>query len=526
MTQILFFILISFCSLNRISAQQPTYFEQLGNLGGEEGLFVQKTSKYSLLAGSFQQIADIYGTSLQSKGDSDGWISLLDSSSMPIWTSQIASSKTIQVTDLQIDSAQNVIYALGSFSDSLWVAEYHYYSSSNSIFLIKYAIEGNVLWVKTFGAAYFAKPTALCLNTNKIHLTGSYQDSLEVDNVVLNTSSTKNAFILTFASNGQVLWGYSFPKTFDAEGVALTANEQGQLYWAGNFKGQLISSKDSFLANVVYPDIFLCKLDTLGQLLWIKGFAGVYTDEVVEMHYYKNHLYLAGQFMGLLHLGQFKLATAYRYYDLFLAKLDSMANPIWVRQSNSHKVHSWLKKMTIQEQKIALVGGFEGYLNVANQAITAKGKIDGFCGLFSMQGNLEAVQGFGGKGNDMAQGVSIGVSKITIVGTFQDSLNYDGLTYRAKGYSDAFVASIPNNSPVLLPSQLIEATLVPTASQDSLWIQIKNTKQVYWQLYNTKGQVVLKGDEMYIPLQSLAKGIYSLQLNNEEGFAVLKVVKN
>lgn len=522
---ILFFLVL----MSSTAAQKTTYFQQIGDLGGEEGLHIQTTTNYNLIAGSFQQTANIYGTPLQSKGNSDGWISLQNSNKTPIWTKQIASNKAIQLVDLQFDSLQNTIYALGSFADSLWIGKYSFYSPSNSIFLIKYSIEGKVLWVKIFGAAYFAKAAALHLSATKIHLTGTYRDSFQVDNIQLKVSTTKNAFILTLDNNGHLLRAYSFPEVYHAEGIALGSDEQGHLYWTGNFRGKLTTEQDSFLANVVYPDIFLCKLDTSGQLLWTRVFAGVYANEVTGFHYYNNHLYLAGQFMGLLNFGQHKLATAYRYYDLFIAKLDTLGNPIWAKKSNSSKKHTWLKKMFIHNQQIALVGGFEGYLEINDQQITAKGKIDGFYSQFSTQGELINLQGMGGKGNDFCQGVSTLGNQTTIIGTFQDSLNYAEQAYIANGFSDAFISSIYSNittSTLPIATQFIEATVFPTPSQDSLFIQIENSNQLYWKLYNGNGQLVLEGNTTAVSLQTLTAGIYSLQINNEEGFAVLKVVKN
>ncbi|MCP4439421.1 MAG: T9SS type A sorting domain-containing protein [Aureispira sp.] len=524
-----FFIILILLTLHAaIVAQECSNFEQIGNLGGEEGLHIQTTSKYRLLGGSFQQVANIHNNTLNSKGDSDGWLSLQDDQQNTFWAAQIASPKAIEFVDLKLDSIQNKIYALGSFSDSLWIGNQSFYSASNSIFVIQYSIQGKVLWVKIFGASHFAKPSELLISNSNIYLTGSYQDSLEIDTVSLYNTGSKNAFILKFDTTGQALWGYSFDQTRFAEGISLTNSQQGDIYWVGNFRGQLIAGQNSFEANVVYPNIFLSKLSPNGQLRWTKSFGGVYSNEVGAIRYYNNQLFLAGQFMGVLQLGQSKLATAYRYYDIFLSQLDTSANPVWATQSNSHKAHCWFKGLDINQQKIGLVGGFEDYLRIEDQQIVSKNKIDGFYGQFTTNGNLTYLQGIGSNGNDLAHSLSISSKKPLIIGTFQDSLSCIQ-NYIAKGYSDAFLLESSNSSNVSVittQAKLIDATLFPSPSQDSVFIQIANSNQLHWQLYNTNGQLVLEGHNLHFSLKNLTTGFYSLLLNNEEGFAVLKVVKN
>ncbi len=114
-----------------------------------------------------------------------------------------------------------------------------------------------------------------------------------------------------------------------AHGVAFDST--GNIIVAGDFEGTM-NLGGGPMTSVVASDLFVAKFDSTGEHLWSKRFGdtakqagwALATDA-------EDNVFLAGALMGSVSFGNV-VATAHEdgAWDVFLAKLDPLGNPVWV----------------------------------------------------------------------------------------------------------------------------------------------------------------------------------------------------
>lgn len=155
-------------------------------------------------------------------------------------------------------------------------------------------------------------------------------------------------FLLLFANGslfGQNLkWAKSFGgKGFDGIGF-MKIDNKGNIYVCGSFKDTLeyhIGNEIKHLNCIGDEDAFFSKLDSNGNIIWIKslpaGIDGNNYFTLAEMVIDRNsNILLYGEFVGTIDFDPgasvFNLNCLGAVSDLFVLKLDSNGNFVWVKQ--------------------------------------------------------------------------------------------------------------------------------------------------------------------------------------------------
>ncbi|MGH1338371.1 MAG: T9SS type A sorting domain-containing protein [Aureispira sp.] len=434
-------------------------------------------------------------------------------------------------------------YAVGSFRDSLFFGAKNpiLYQNKRSVFIGKWQTNGQVTWAKSLLTTGFLEVfDAVSDSSGALYLTGSFQDTLFLDPLPpLVTTGIKAPFVLKIEANGQFLWGITSTFCQEAAGKSLALDEQGKLYWAGEFSGKL-TMKDKFRrAHPVYRDLFLLTLHSqTGRQLAQKQFSGVYDNQCDVLAYHDHKLYLAGRFSGYLQLDSILLRTAFKTFgNAYVALLDTTGQTEWAVQSTTF-ADAYCTDLAIDRNHILLAGY---YLDSIQWGAKKAGSMDGseaFLVSIGAQGQSFDLITSQGKGFDVARGVEIDAQNNTwLIGGFQDSmLLWEKEQGVAQGASDGFIWRKPPShtwSKDKLPSSTIP---IPTIIFPS--IQLSPQPAVNrctitvtdggifkrWTLYNTQGQLVDKGNTPVIPTQKLRKKVYSLHIETSEGLAIEKLL--
>src|SRR5205823_2738105 len=90
----------------------------------------------------------------------------------------------------------------------------------------------------------------------------------------------------------------------------------------------------SFTINSIgVQDAYLAKINSQGNWAWAKGFGGVDGDQGLALDAdLESHVFLAGYFWSSVDFGCTTL-TSTGSADIFLSKLDTSGNCIWVQQA-------------------------------------------------------------------------------------------------------------------------------------------------------------------------------------------------
>jgi hypothetical protein len=181
-------------------------------------------------------------------------------------------------------------------------------------------------------------------------------------------------------------------------------------------------------------DIFLAKLDSLGNVIWIYGFGGNKTDTgnslVIDS---TGNIILTGNFNSpTINFGSFTLLNADSSgysADIFLVKISSSGSVIWAKRNGGLQSESGNIALD-SNQDIILAGSFSSpVIHFANDSIVNNGITDGFVFKYDNDGN-ELWASFGsGNGYDFFHDVALDSNRnILIIGQFRsDSLVMDGI---------------------------------------------------------------------------------------------------
>jgi hypothetical protein len=195
------------------------------------------------------------------------------------------------------------------------------------------------VWAKDAGGKSYDDATSVTTdNAGNVYVCGSfYQDTIILGNDTLRTAGLTDLFLIKYDPSGNIIWVKQSGGTSDEFPAAVTTDLWGNIYFVGTFSSTSITFGNTTLLNpnLGFPDIFIVKYDTNGNVLWAKregqsdyDFASsVVTDPV------NGEPYLAGAFYAnSITIGTTTLPNN-GLYDALLIKYDTAGNELWARSS-------------------------------------------------------------------------------------------------------------------------------------------------------------------------------------------------
>jgi len=137
-----------------------------------------------------------------------------------------------------------------------------YGAGNRDIWLIETDTSGNKIWSKTFGDDYYQEAYAMIQTADQGYLVSGETDVHGVDLL--------NMYLVRTDSSGSLIWSKQLesPANFYEYGKGLCEIDDGSVVICGNLK---------------YPadrtnDLFICKINAFGQLLWSESYGGTASD--------------------------------------------------------------------------------------------------------------------------------------------------------------------------------------------------------------------------------------------------------
>ncbi len=216
--------------------------------------------------------------------------------------------------------------------------------------------------------------------------------------IVSAGGNAENALISKVSSTGVIQWIYQLYSTGTTQINSISTDSIGNIYLIGNYY------KDVTLQNVALTssnpliesgEVFIGKLDTVGNLIWLKHLAGGAANDVgYHLSIEDGSLLVSGFFEGQLDIGNDSFTSA-SSSDGFIARLDTSGNVEW---SAHLKGNSTVRDVEIIPYKNGCVasGWFAGSLDFENTSIISSGGNDFFVARFDNQGQLVWMNKIGG----------------------------------------------------------------------------------------------------------------------------------
>ncbi|MDP4114528.1 MAG: SBBP repeat-containing protein [Bacteroidota bacterium] len=214
------------------------------------------------ITGYFSYTATFNTISLTTGGGSNCFIAKYSSDGECLWAKQSGGSGGADGEAIKMASDGNVVIAgfgyntqFGSFTQS---------SSGNDVLVVKYDPNGNIIWANQAGMGPYTYGTAIDIdNSGNIYITGHNNGLL---------------YVVKFDKDGNKKWDKQSSGSgadVHAQGIAVDSN--GNILIAGYFSGHPIFG--SYTLSSMGNDVFITKLNSVGDVIWVKTFDGNSNDD-------------------------------------------------------------------------------------------------------------------------------------------------------------------------------------------------------------------------------------------------------
>jgi hypothetical protein len=228
-------------------------------------------------------------------------------------------------------------------------------------------------------------------------------------------------------------------------GYNIATDASGNSYVTGTFNGTVSFGSTSLTSTSNTDDIFVLKIDTNGNLLWVQQIVGDGTDRVRGIAFDNSgNSYLTGSFTGVLTFGAATITADGT--DIFTIKLDNLGAVVWAFKAGGTGADAGLD-IAVDASGNAYITGtvgasptFVGTLGSISPSGSGLGE-DMFYARYNTNGSLAWVRLITSNSNEVGLGIAVANSgNIYLTGRFRATLNFGGTSLTTlSGSDDIFV---------------------------------------------------------------------------------------
>ncbi len=500
----LFLILIIIINFSFSQEVEWEWVKQIGGLHDQSSMSIELDDQgNTYITGSFGYEIIFENDTLISQGEYDAYLAKYDSSGNLQWVNQIGGAASDNGYDIAFDNIGNVYLtgSIGGFGFA-FIGDTSVYANGNTdIFLAKFNNSGDLLWVETAGGNYFSENSSnwdcgRSVSTdseNNVYITGSFIDTAYVENDTLFSYGGIDVFVAKYDENGELIWADNYGSAQTDNGSVIIIDNSDNLYIEGWFE-DTISIADTVLILQDGMDNFLAKLNSDGEMIWIKTMGGssayiYYTSLALDN---ENNLYVSDYFSGTININDTAI-TANQNIDFYLSKYDPNGTFQWIKQYFD-VVNVLCYSLSIDANKnLYLTGSFTGELSFQNNVLLYPyGYSDIFMSKFDENGDFIWIISAGGIMNEMGRDVISNHDDLYITGSFNDEVVF-GNTSLISNSRDAYIAKIKD---LTLEINQIEneifLSVFPNPNNGNFSLQANGVNQGYFKIRNINGQILLK----------------------------------
>ncbi len=347
-----------------------------------------------------------------------------------------------------ITDANGNVYTIGSFQGTAdfdpGTGTYNLISAGdNDIFFQKLDSAGNFIWAKRMGGIDHDLAYSISIDTySNLYITGYFEGTADFDpdtgTTYLTSSGNYDIFIQKFDAAGNFLWVKQTGGASTDYGRSIVVDSNANIYTTGHFSGTVDFDPGIGTAYLSTPnsnfDAFIQKLDSAGNFIWAKRMGGLGQARGLSLSLDANsNIHTTGWFSSTIDFDPgvgISNLTSVGGFDVFILKLDSSGNFIWVNQIGSTQYDYGYSIANDSYGNVYTTGMFYNTVDfdpgsgVTN--LTSAGLSDYFIQKLDTAGNLIWAKQMGS--TDYDRGSSIVIDKndnVYVTGTFVDTVDFD-----------------------------------------------------------------------------------------------------
>ncbi|MBP9082931.1 MAG: T9SS type A sorting domain-containing protein [Bacteroidia bacterium] len=452
---------------------------------------------------------------LTAAGRSDIYISKLDAAGNFVWAKSIGGNGWDDGAGIAVDALGNIILT-GHFSGT---ADFDPGAGTANltaagdydIFICKLDAAGNYLWAESIGnnnGDYSWDVVADAMNN--IYITGQFFGTLDF-NPGPGTSNMTSAggndfFICKLDVAGNFLWAKSLGGLNPDVSYSIDVDINCNVYTTGGFKGTVDFDPGASAFNLSTAgseDVFILKLDSMGNFVWARSFGGNNFDSANALSVdFAGNIYTIGTFEGTADFNPgpgVSTITSSGFTDVFICKIDVAGNFVWAKTLSGMNYEDAFAVNTDNTGNVVFSGCFSSLVDfdpgIGTFNLTPSGAQDIFISMLDNTGNFlwaKALQG----NNNIGCGISIlvdGGNNIYTTGFFSSTVDFnpDGASFNisSAGNEDVFIHKMNYvNTP--LPIELISFDGKENGSENILkWTTGSEINNDYFTVLRSKNGV-------------------------------------
>jgi len=238
---------------------------QLGGTGLDSiaGLSAHDATGVVCLSGSFAGSIELGVDTIASKGEQDGFVICLDSSSGGHrWHSVWGGPLDDDCNGIIHDPDGN-LYAAADFRGTATFGDTTIASlGGEDITLLSFSPNGEKRWERHYGGPGDDDVARLAFHGDKLVIAGVLEGTLDLGDTTLTSNGGEDALVMALTSAGQTLWARGFGGSGDDEANALAVDQAGRVYVTGAYS-ERASFGGAFFDSAGQHDIFMARLDPL-----------------------------------------------------------------------------------------------------------------------------------------------------------------------------------------------------------------------------------------------------------------------
>jgi hypothetical protein len=257
---------------------------------------------------------------------------------------------------------------------------------------------------------------------------------------IFSSSLLSTTFIAAPAANA---WSSAqttvsvFGGTDDDSGNAIAVDSSGNVYTTGTFRETVDFNPGAGAANLSSAggeDVFISKLDSSGNYVWVKRIGGTDDDSgnaiAVDS---SGNVYTTGQFEGVVDfdpgVGTTSLTSA-GSADVFISKLDSSGNFVWAKSFGGSSSDEGRSIALDSTGNVYTTGRYQDTADFDPSAgeveLESAGGSDVFVSKLDASGDFVWAKSFGGSSSDDGRSVALdSTGNVYTTGAFRGTADFD-----------------------------------------------------------------------------------------------------
>ncbi len=269
---------------------------------------------------------------------------------------------------------------------------------------------------------------------------GAFQGTLDFGPLELTSAGSYDIFLAKYQADGTFVQAIRIGGAGSEHVRSLTVDAQGNLLLAGDFEGA-VDFGDAVRTSAGDYDIFLAKYNAAAEPLWSRSLGAGNTDVGYSLGIDPSgNVFVTGFFVGTVNFGT-KVCASAGGPDIFLAKYDANGSQLWAECFGGTGTDSGQSLVADAFGNVFVTGILSGVASLGGSDLTSAGSYDIFLAKYGSDGGHAWSKRFGGTGTDYGESLAATVSgSVSLTGVFQNTVSFGGDDLASAGGHDIFLA--------------------------------------------------------------------------------------